>query len=636
MNPKDIATPREPIPLDLATIPVALEGGLIPIEHLESPVVVNFPVWPAAEPRYTYQLVFDGERVGPEKDILETDKPGDVLTVEVPVELLTEGDHAVSYRIFSPNTQAEVFSDSTPMRIDRTAPGTPDLAPIIFPSDIQDGLTSDELEAMNNILPGRIASYNGMTEGDVVRTYWGELEGPLVTVDANDMGLNSVTVNFTRELLEQADGVSSQVYYTVTDLAGNVSMKSEALSIDLRLSVLNPLPLPTIKEATNDILDPANAANGATVVIDASANLREGEKLVVRWEGPKGSDVKEHVVTAEQAGQEVSLTFAAALVTVNDGQTVEVSYSVMRRSGVVQDSGKVALKVLSAALDLPAPTVDTVGPDGVLRPSLISGAEAVARAGYRGMAATDVVKVRWAGKTTYDGEAQTVGDSTHLKFGIPRQYIDEAEGGNATVSYFVTREGVETESHKLELTVREGMVLDTSPVALPGKVYLLPAYPDLLPAFPTGTTVKRAAVGGLPPYTYTSNDPKVAHVNEEGLTSVRSKGSATITVTDASGESKSYTVSVTGVIECHGAGAGNLTQVSAAASRIGGRVPSIQELIEIFNTYGNRWPMGNGNYWSSTVAKNILGAKWYYVKNLNTGKDFKLLHINPSLCVAIR
>jgi hypothetical protein len=93
---------------------------------------------------------------------------------------------------------------------------------------------------------------------------------------------------------------------------------------------------------------------------------------------------------------------------------------------------------------------------------------------------------------------------------------------------------------------------------------------------------------------------------------------------------------VTGVINCVGVGSGSLSQASAAAARANCRLPTIQELIDIFNAYGERWPLGNANYWSTTVAKNVFGAKWYYVKNLNTGKDFMLLHTNASLAVAIR
>ncbi|MFY1667505.1 Ig-like domain-containing protein [Pseudomonas sp. Pseu.R1] len=633
---QDTKSVAAPIPLALPTIPATLDNGLLPIEYVDMPVKVVFPVWQAAEAGYTYQLVFNGVRIMPEKTILETDTPGTPLHVDIPVELLNEGTHAVAYRVYSPLGDSENFSEPTQLLIDRTAPGTPELAAIGFPVEVQNGLTSAELESMNNILPGRIASYSGMTVGDVIRTYWGGLEGPMLTVTANDMGLNRVMADFTREFLEQADGERSDVYYTVTDLAGNLSMHSEAVSVDLQLSVLQPLPTPTLKEAQNGILDPANATQGATVVIDATAHLREGEKVVVRWNGPKGADTKELVVSASQAEQSVSLVFASALVSVNDGQTVEVSYSVTRRSGVVQDSDTVTVKILSAALDLPAPTVDTVGPDGVLRPSLITGPEAIARASYRGMVPTDVVRVRWVGKTTFNGPAQTVGDSTHLKFSIPKSYIVDAEGGTAKVSYLVSRNGAETESHRLDLTVREEMKLDTSPVALAGKVYLIPGKPDVLPTFPNGTTVKRTPSGGRPPYTYTSSNPAVAVVDKDGLTSVRGNGSTTITVTDASGENKGYTVAVSGVIHCVGVGSGNLAQVSAAAAQANSRVPTIHELIEIYNTYGNRWPMGNGNYWSSTVAKNVFGAKWYYVKNLNTGKDFMLLHHNASLGVAIR
>ena len=455
-------------------------------------------------------------------------------------------------------------------------------------------------------------------------------------VDANDMGLNRVMVDFTREFLERADGLNAAVSYTVTDLAGNVSMASDPIMVHLQLSVLKPLPLPVIREAQGDTLDPANAISGATLMIAADANLREGEKVIARWDGPKGSESKEKVITAIEEGQELAFVFASTLVSANDGQTVEVSYKVTRNSGIVQASESLRLRVMSAALNLPAPSMETVGPDGVLRPSLIIGDDAIVHASYRGMDPRDLAMVRWVGKTSYDGMMQNVGGSTELTFRVPKMLITQSEGGTATVSYVIIRNGVEMESQQLELIVRDGIVFETSPVMLPGKIYLLPAHPDLLPAFPTGTSVTRVASGGRPPYTYASSDPKVAQVDANGLTSVRGNGVATITASDAGGDSKSYSVTVTGVVECHGVGQGNYTQMANAASRIGGRVPSIHELVEVYNAYGSRWPMGNSTYWSSTVAKDVLGAKWYYVKNMVSGGNFKLLQINASNGVAIR
>jgi hypothetical protein len=636
MTSQQLTHASAPIPLALPTIPAALAEGLIPNDALTTPITVNFPVWQAAEPQYTYQLVFDGERVLPEKEILPTDKPGDLLTVQIPVSLLSEGTHAVSYRVYSPFSDSEVFSGTTPIQIDRTAPGAPQLAPIIFPDVIQNGLTSAELEGLNNILPGKIAGYSGMAAGDEIRTYWGSMEGPMTVVDANDMGLNRVMVDFTRPFMELSDCQTSAVTYTVTDRAGNVSMVSDPVMIQLDLGMRQPLPAPVIREAEGQILDPADAVNGATLVIGATADLREGETVIAQWNGPKGNDRQEKLISAAEAGQALTLVFPGSVVTINDGQNVEVVYTVTRTSGIVQESAKLALKIMSAALELPAPTVDTVGPDGILRPSLITGWDAIVRVSYRGMDPRDMVRVRWVGARTFETMMMNVGGMTELVFGVPKMLIEMSIGSTATLTYIVTRNGVDMESVPLQLSVREGIMFDTSPVTLAGKIYLLPAHPDLLPTFPSGTTVHRIASGGRPPYTYSTSDAKVAVVAASGWTSVRGNGVATITVTDSAGEKQSYDVTVTGVIECHGVGSGNYTQISNAANRIGGRIPSIHELIEIYNAYGNRWPMGNANYWSSTVAKNVFGAKWYYVKNLNTGKDYKLLHINSSLGVAIR
>jgi hypothetical protein len=591
-------------------------------------------VWPGARPRYTYQLLFDDALVGPVKIVLDNETPGTSLTLEIPVNLLIEGIHKVAYQTKNPDSEVANESLETFIEVDLTAPGNPLLAPIIFPSAIQDGLTSAELDDMNNVLKGQIASYNDMKVGDVIRTYWNGVEGPLTVVDKDDMGLKRVVVEFSRSFLESIGDIEAPVHYTVTDLAGNLSMDSAAVMVKLLLFVLPELPLPEVKEANGDTLDPADAVNGATVVVGASAQLRRDDKVLVQWHGPKGSDSKEKLIT--EAGQALEMLFSPVLVEVNAGETVNVLYEVHRSNGVVQSSDTLFLKVLAALKQLPAPTMDTVGPDGLLIPDRIPESGATVRVRYEGMSTGDSVVVKWAGASAYDTPAQVVGGNVELLFNVPKAYINASNGQSASVSYSVTRAATVIDSAPLWLKVGQGLTFDPTPVTLAGKIYLLPSYPGLLPAFPANTTVQRVASGGQAPYSYSSSNPKVAQVNDKGLTSVRGKGVATISVTDALGESKSYQVTVTGVIHCHGVGSGSLSQVMAAAAALGASIPGINQLHEIYNAYGNRWPMGNANYWSTTVAaQNLVGMKWYFVKNMVTGANFKLLHHNASLGVAV-
>ncbi|WP_232924405.1 Ig-like domain-containing protein [Pseudomonas cichorii] len=628
-------SPRKEGELDAPEIPAALENGVLPIEFLGRPVIVKFKVWEGARPGYIYRLLWDGWRTGPDKQILDNQLPGDELTLEIPVALLTEGVHQVAYETFNPESQIVNSSEKTHLEIDRTAPGNPHLGPILFPAFVDDGLTSDELENVHNVLRGSIASYNGMKEGDVIRTYWNQVPGPITMVNKDDMGLQRVNVDFVRSFLETIGDIEAPVHYTVTDQAGNLSMESQARLVKLQLSILPDLPAPTVKEANGDILDPVNAINGATIQVGTSANLAAGERLTVQWQGPKGSDTREKIITPADVGKVQELLFAAALVNANAGQTVAVSYTVNRLNGTVQPSAILALKVLDARIDLPAPGMDTVGPDGVVIPSKIPESGATVRVAYTGMSPGDSVVVNWRGATAYDTPSQTVGANTELQFTLAKALIVASRA--ATVTYTVTRAGTASLSSTLWLKISKELEFDTSSVVLKGKVYLLPGYPDLLPAMPSDTTVQRTASGGQAPYTYRSSDPLVAKVDGNGLTSARGKGTAIISVTDSLGAMKSYQVTVTGVIHCLGIGAGSFTKMAAAAEAQGARIPSIYELNEIHSAYGRSWPMGHGNYWSCTVAMtNLVGWKWYYVKNLVTGADFKLLHHNASLGVAIR
>jgi hypothetical protein len=372
------------------------------------------------------------------------------------------------------------------------------------------------------------------------------------------------------------------------------------------------------------------------VIVDASASLRAGDRVLVVWRGPKGYGENELIVTDAQAGKALEVVFAPALVTDNAGESVQVVYGVYRLSGPVQRSETIVVKILPSLTHLPAPRMDTVGADGVLTPSLIPDSGATVRVSYPGMGPRDSVVVQWRGASGFDTPPQS-GGGGELLFNVPKALIVATAGAAASVLYTVTRGGAVTASPALPLTVKAGMSFDTSPVALGGKVYLLPGTPDLLPQFPHGTTIRRVASGGQAPYSYKSSNTLVAQVDHTGLTSVRGNGKAIISATDALGESKSYEVTVTGVIHCLGIGKGSYAQVAAAAASVGARLPSINELKEIYTAYRGRWPMGNGNYWSSTVAaQNLVGMKWYFVKNLVTGMDFKLMHHSVSLGVALR
>ena len=620
------------------TVAISLNNeGLLPIDALTSPVTVTFPAWDAIALDTSYQLLWDGNTIGDIKLVAEDDKPGDILTLEIPVDALIKGDHRLAYRLVNLENGASSDSQSTPIQIDRTAPGNPLIAPIIFPTAIQNGLTSAELEDMGNVLKGLIAGYNDMKEGDVVRSYWGAVEGPVAIVDKDDMGLKRVELEFSREFLESIGDVEAAVYYTVTDLAGNLSMDSQAIQVKLLLLVLPELPLPVLKEANGDVLDPADAVNGATVLIGASAELRVGDRVVVQWNGPRGSDSKERVITAPDAGKDLEVPFSAVLVDANSGQTVSIDYRIIRANGSEQASAALALKIQPGLAQLPAPQMDSVGPDGILIPSNIPESGATVRVRYEGMSAGDSVQINWQGASAYQPPAQVVGADVELLFIVPKAFINQSLGGSASVTYTVTRAGTGSVSTPLFLRVSQGLTLDPSPVTLSGKIYLIPASPDLLPAFPAGTTVKRTASGGQAPYSYRSSNPLVAQVDNEGLASVRGNGTATISVSDAMGETRSYQVIVTGVIHCVGLGNGKFSQTSAAAASQGLRMPSMDELNQIFNTYGNRWPMGNAIYWSSTaLAQNLAGMKWYSTKNLVTGANFKVFEHKSAVGVGIR
>ncbi|MBI6796886.1 hypothetical protein [Pseudomonas syringae] len=530
-----LAVLGQPQQLSLPHVQGVTNGVLNPDSHN---VITQVPPYYFMADGHDINLVWIGKTANGETVMhqevknLNADDIGKSIEYLIPDEkvgALAGGSLEVYYTV---TTYAKAFFKSPTLRllvdVDNS---TPLEAPVVDKLSA-DGILDPADVPLEAIV--RVSPYRAMAEGDKVTIHWEgvDAEGTYGTYTVVNSGtVNRETVfRIPKRYVDANLNRLVQVWYTVQH--EDRIAESEKSAITIREMVALPLPTPTLKEAIGTTLDPANASSGATVVIDATANLQAGDQVITQWQGPNGNDTREKTLTGADAGKTLEVVFAAALVTANAGQTVAISYVVNRVNGLVQVSGTLALQILAAQPEL---------------------------------------------------------------------------------------------------------VLDTSPVTLGGKVYLLPGSPDLLPNFPADTTLLRQASGGQAPYQYASSDPLVAKVDSNGLTSVRGKGTAIITATDALGASKQYTVTVTGVIHCIGLGSGSFSQISKNAGNNGARIPTIHELVDIHALYGNRWPMGKGNYWSSTVSSaGIGGWNWYYVKNMVTGGNFKLKSHNSSLGVGIR
>lgn len=355
-------TTLEPLPLPAPDVAVAFHDedslGLIPVSELNAPLTVDLKVWDAAEPGYTYQLYWDGETAGPEKVISSTEKPGDPLTLEITTDLLTEGFHSLAYRTFSPDADSHNYSEVFPIVIDRTAPGKPVLAAIQFPVEVQNGLTAAELADLGGKLEVVVAGYTGMAKHDLIKTYWGNVEGPTATVDETDMGLNKVTFEFSKDFLESIEDGTHPVKYRVIDRAGNIS--DDSLAVDLLLlleEIPDNYPAPLLDPALGTLIDYAEAKPGVRVDIPRYLGAAAFDQITLFWgenlpmlpvQLPPGNENQDIVL---------SLRVPYETIAVMPIGTVAITYRVMRQN---QLNGSSLPTLVDVHITLPVP--ETISP----------------------------------------------------------------------------------------------------------------------------------------------------------------------------------------------------------------------------------------------------------------------------------
>jgi len=274
--------------LDVPFVPAAFHDedneGLLPVSALTQPVRVELEVWDVAAPGNTYQIFWNTGVIGTKKTITQDHQPGDPLFLEIPVENLTEGVHALAYQTVNHENNTAVLSPVVQVEVDLTPPGRPQLGPIKLPPEVEGGLTSAELTEMGNQLDVEIGSYTGMAKHDVVRTFWGDVEGPGAVVNADDMGLQRVIISYNRAFLESLGDFNGVVGYSVTDRAGNTSARSLGVLVRLLLKdVPNDFPAPIIDTTLGELIDYAEAKAGVNVDIPHYPDAAALDLITLHW-----------------------------------------------------------------------------------------------------------------------------------------------------------------------------------------------------------------------------------------------------------------------------------------------------------------------------------------------------------------
>jgi hypothetical protein len=542
---------------------------------------------------------------------------------------MAQGRARLQYRVNKPSGNT-LRSKSLPLKIVGSPMELP--LPRVPVAEQNNGV----LDPASRSVRAEVPPYYFMAAGNDVHLFWmGKTESganvmhdQLIKVAEGNVG-SQIVFQIPDEKVRALAGGSVEVYYTVNTFS-RAFFKSPSLRLTVSDGETIPLPLPLIKEAVNDVLDPANAPYGATVIVPAGANLRLGDQVRVSWKSPKGDEYKDNVIAANGVGKSLSVVFSNFLVIANRGQRISVSYRIIRTTGSVLFSRPYSVMVEGGELALPKPTMDTVKEDGVITPGLIPESGATVRVRYD-MRSGDRVKVIWTGASRYETPEQTAGGSNQLVFTLPKSLILTMNNAMASVTYQVTRAGTTRQSLELKLSVLSTLTFDTSELKLSGKTYAVISHPDVSQKWTADNSAQRVAKGGVKPYTYTSSNTAIARVQEHGVVWSRGNGTATISVTDATGATLSYPITVSGVIKCSRLKPNTYQEVVWDAGRNNARLPTMQELREVYAAFGDKWPLEKTDIWASTDAKLAKAP----IKHFGNGQEGYAFTFNKVLGVGL-
>lgn len=178
-----------------------------------------------------------------------------------------------------------------------------------------------------------VQKYARIKVGDVLHFSWkgkdeaASLEDS-ITITNSNIGRELFELTIRKALVNANDGNEVVASYRVERVDGEISSSAKLnLQVGAVLPELPELPEFVIEEATEErVIDPALVTEGATVIIDASAELQPQDQVRIEVAGMHPDD-QTHTVT--QAGEQ-RFKIDAEVIRGNENSTITVTYHVMR------------------------------------------------------------------------------------------------------------------------------------------------------------------------------------------------------------------------------------------------------------------------------------------------------------------
>ncbi|MGV8917625.1 MAG: Ig-like domain-containing protein [Pseudomonas sp.] len=367
-------------------------------------------------------------------------------------------------------------------------------------------------------------------------------------------------------------------------------------------------PAPSVQPVNAfGVLQPSVTGINTVEFVVSYPDMPNNDIILFYWNG----DVSMAPAMADAAF--ISVSVPPALVIAASDQNINIIYSVITDDHPNGVPSAVHTQVVEKYTPpvYPAPVMPEAQ-DGVLNVTALSKNANVRVPAWPGIAAGQKIWLsmtstppinltKWVGFPITSTGPQT----TNISLDKLKTLVD-GSSIELQVDVELNNDGTKTAFPPTRLVVRTApeLVFDPSDLLLNGRLLLWSG--KTIYNWPANTRLQRVATGGTPPYSYSSSHPEIATVDGDGLVTSQANGTATITVVDVRGQSKSYQAVVSNVVPVtyHGA----LYYPSISFYRVP-ELTDLQLMTSIYNTVGRNDPDWGHNgslwlFWSSTNMTN--------------------------------